>query len=255
MKISSIMPRPGAGRWFAANIPGWTPESLGRAVYQSRYLSDSGRLFFNSSDALVPADVNGKEDVYEYEPVGVGSCQAPGYGQSASNVFIEGIDGCVALVSAGTSSEESAFMDASESGGDVFFLTLSRLASQDVDTSLDIYDAHECTAAVPCAPSPVAAPPPCATADSCKPAPAPQPAIFGAPASETFTGSGNVVPTGSTPVVTARSSTRAQKLAKALKACGRKPKRERVACRRQARRKFGAGGSQVGKSLSVGTGR
>ena len=40
----------------------------------SRYLSNSGRLFFDSADALVPQDVNGKEDVYEYEPPGEGSC-------------------------------------------------------------------------------------------------------------------------------------------------------------------------------------
>lgn len=57
--------------WLAANVPGWTPYALQVAVYQSRYLSDSGRLFFNSSDALVPKDVNGTGDVYEFEPVGV----------------------------------------------------------------------------------------------------------------------------------------------------------------------------------------
>ncbi len=243
------------GRWFAANIPGWTTTSLSSALYQSRYLSDSGRLFFNSSDALVPADVNGGEDVYEYEPTGVGSCQAPGYGQSASDVFVEDTGGCVGLISAGTSSEESAFMDASQSGGDVFFLTLSRLAPQDVDTSLDIYDAHECTVAVSCAPPPVAAPPPCTTADSCKPAPVLQPAIFGAPASETFTGSGDVVSSGATPVVTARSLTRAQKLAKALKVCTGRPKRKRAGCERQARKRYGARSARVEKGVSAGAGR
>ena len=41
--------------------------------YQQRYLSDDGRLFFNSFDSLVPQDTNGKADVYEYEPAGVGS--------------------------------------------------------------------------------------------------------------------------------------------------------------------------------------
>jgi hypothetical protein len=238
--------------WLAANIPAWTPSSLNDpALYQSRYLSNSGRLFLNSSDALVPADVNGKEDVYEYEPAGVGSCQGPAYGQSASNVFVEGAGGCVGLISAGSSSEESAFLDASESGGDVFFLTSSRLASQDVDTSYDIYDAHECTTAVPCAPTPAAAPPACTTADSCKPAPSLQPAIFGAPASETFSGSGNVVASESTPVVTGRSLTRTQKLAKALKACASRPKRRRAACRRLARKRYGASSARVEKSLHV----
>jgi DNA-binding beta-propeller fold protein YncE len=181
-------------RWLASNIPGWTTKDLSSAVYQSRYLSNSGRLFFNSADALVPADVNGREDVYEYEPAGLGSCQAPGYGQSASDVFDERAGGCIGLISAGTSPEESAFMDASEGGGDVFFMTLSRLSPQDFDTSLDIYDAHECTALAPCAPPAAATPPPCSTGDACKPAPAPQPSIFGAPSSETFSGAGNISP-------------------------------------------------------------
>ena len=40
------------------------------------YLSNSGRLFFNSPDQLVPQATNAKEDVYEFEPDGVGSCHA-----------------------------------------------------------------------------------------------------------------------------------------------------------------------------------
>jgi DNA-binding beta-propeller fold protein YncE len=242
-------------RWLAANIPGWTTKDLSSALYQSRYLSNSGRLFFNSSDALVPADVNGNEDVYEYEPIGVGGCQAPDYGQSAADVFDEGADGCVGLISAGTSSEESAFMDASETGGDVFFITESKLAPQDVDTSLDLYDAHECATASPCAPPTALAPPPCTTGDACKAAPTPQPAIFGAPSSETFSGAGNVVPSTAAPSVTQKSVSQTRKLAKALKACSKKPKRSRAACKRRARKRYGATKSRVGKSLSARTGR
>ena len=44
------------------------------ALYQPDISQTNGRLFFNSPDALVPADQNDKEDVYEYEPEGVGSC-------------------------------------------------------------------------------------------------------------------------------------------------------------------------------------
>ena len=58
---------------LAANVPGWTPYKLVTAAYQSRYLSNSGRLFFNSLDGLVPKDGNNQWDVYEYEPEGVGS--------------------------------------------------------------------------------------------------------------------------------------------------------------------------------------
>jgi hypothetical protein len=126
-------------RWLAGNIPGWTTTGtgLGQGIYQSRYLSDRGRLVFNSADGLVPADVNGVEDVYEYEPSGVGSCEGPGHGGGAGEVFSDTAGGCVALISSGKSSEESAFMDASESGGDVFFLTGSRLSPLDYDTSVD----------------------------------------------------------------------------------------------------------------------
>jgi hypothetical protein len=228
-------------RWLAGNIPGWTNKDTGSALYQSRYLSDSGRLFFNSNDALVPADVNGKEDVYEYEPVGVGGCQAPGYGQSASVVYSEPVGGCVGLISAGTSSEESAFMDASESGGDVFFLTQSRLSPADYDTSIDLYDDHECTASEPCAPVPPLMPPPCTTGDACKPGPTPQPTLFGSPSSETFSGAGNVAPAApESKKVTSRSASQAKKLAKALKSCRGKAKRKRGGCERQARKKYEA---------------
>jgi 6-bladed beta-propeller len=240
-------------RWLAGNVPGWTGNELGRALYQSRYLSDSGRLFFDSSDALVPADIDGKEDVYEYEPVGVGGCQPPGYGQSATDVFVEAAGGCVALISAGTSSEESAFMDASESGGDVFFLTHSRLSLQDYDTAFDIYDAHECSAGAPCAPPGAVPPPPCTTGDSCKAAPSPQPAIYGSPSSETFTGAGNVAPSAtSSSAVRGRPLSRGQKLARALQACARQSRRKRTACRLKARERFGARSSAAAKRSSSG---
>ncbi|MBA3808583.1 MAG: PD40 domain-containing protein [Solirubrobacterales bacterium] len=226
------------GRWLAANVPGWTTKDGGSALYQSRYLSNSGRLFFDSADALVPADGNGKEDVYQYEPAGVGGCVGPGYGKSSSVVFDESAGGCVGLISAGTSTEESAFMDASESGGDVFFMTTSRLSPQDLDTSLDIYDAHECVSSSPCAPAAALAPPPCNTGDACKPAPTPQPAIFGAPSSATFSGAGNVVSPVSAKTKV-KSLTRAHKLAEALRACHKKRKKTaRADCEKHAKKRY-----------------
>jgi hypothetical protein len=223
----------GPSTWLAANIPGWTKDETSRALHQSRYLSDSGRLFFNSRDPLVPQAVNGTWDVYEYEPPGVGSCSA------SNSTFSAHTDGCVGLISSGTSESESAFLDASESGGDVFFLTKSRLAPQDYDNAIDVYDAHECTTLAPCFPATALAPPPCTTGDACKPAPTPQPTIYGAPSSETFSGAGNVVPQGSSAGVTSKALTRAQKLAGALKACRKKPGRERAACKKRARRAYG----------------
>jgi hypothetical protein len=191
----------GAGTWLSANVPGFTPYHNQRALYQSRYLSNSGRLFFNSHEALVPQDVNGQWDVYEYEPPGIGDCSA------VDVTFSPRSGGCVGLVSSGESAQESAFLDASENGDDVFFLTTSRLSSQDFDDDYDVYDAHVCGAeGVACAPM-VTPPPPCTTEASCKPAPTPQPTLYAPPASATFSGPGNLAPPPPAPVRVAKKKT------------------------------------------------
>jgi hypothetical protein len=239
------------GSTLAGNTPAWSwaEGADSRTDYQSRFLGDSGRLFFNSPVGLVPGDVNGKEDVYEYEPAGVGGCVA-GL-SSASVVYNAADDGCVGLVSSGISGEESVFMDASVSGGDVFFLTSAQLVSQDVDGAFDVYDAHECTSASPCT-SPAVVSPPCSTAEGCRVAGSVP--MFGSPASESFAGEGNAPPSAVVPVApTRRVLSRAQKLARALKACRRRP-RGRVVCEVGARRAYGATTRARGV-LSARTGR
>ena len=37
-------------------------------------LTDDGRVFFNSNDALVAADADNRKDVFEWEPPGTGNC-------------------------------------------------------------------------------------------------------------------------------------------------------------------------------------
>jgi hypothetical protein len=216
---------------IAANVPtGDWLGSYGVSLYQPRYLSDSGLLFFNSSDALVPQDVNGQEDVYEYEPARAGSCATD------SLTYSERTGGCVDLISGGTSGQESGFLDASETGGDVFFITTAKLASADYDSARDVYDAHECTVLEPCT-TPAVAPPPCSSDEGCKPAQSVQPSLFGAPSSQTFSGTGNLVQPVSKSAVERKSLTRAQKLTAALKVCKKKRKR-RTVCERQARRRY-----------------
>ncbi len=219
--------------WLAANLPGWTSFGESEAAYQSRYLSDEGRLFFNSHDALVSQDVDGTEDVYEYEPAGTGSCL------TSSSTFGRASDGCVDLISSGTSAQESAFLDASESGGDVFFLTTEKLVRQEVDDGLAVYDAHACTEQSPCFSSPAPSPA-CTTVESCRAAPTPRPAIFGDPSSATFSGAGNVASPLPVPAVRPKMLTRAQKLTAALKACrGQKGHRRQVSCEGRARKRYG----------------
>lgn len=110
------------------------PRSTGVGVsdramgHQLRYLSDSGRVFFNSLDALRSQDVNDQWDVYEYEPGGIGSCQLN--------------QGCLSEISSGTSPDASIFRDASVTGEDVFFTTGDTLVAQDGDVSRDMYDAR-----------------------------------------------------------------------------------------------------------------
>ena len=199
-----------ASTWLAANVPGWNqyPTTKFHTIYQPRYLSDSGRLFFNAHDALVAQAVNGEWDVYEYEPEGVpaGPHACSPASVSASEVF-EGessaqVDGrlvrqgagCLALISSGESPQESGFLDASQSGSEVFLMTTAQLSGQDLDGAYDVYDARECTSESPCVPAPPSAPPPCETESSCRPAPTPQPQIFGAPASASFSGPGDIAP-------------------------------------------------------------
>jgi hypothetical protein len=53
---------------------------------------------------------------------------------------------------------------------------------------------------------------------------------------------------GTTTTTTKKALTRAQKLAKALKACMKKPKRKRASCKKQAREKYGAAKKKAKKS-------
>jgi hypothetical protein len=233
----------GIDHWLAGNVPGWTATGQIEAKYESRYLSDSGRLFFNSSDALVPRDRNqGKEDVYEYEPKGIGSCET----ENAAG-------GCIALISSGESEHESAFMDASESGGDVFFVTAAKLSSQDPDTTFDLYDARVCAVGgAEACPSPPPPPPPApCDSEACRQPPVPQPSSS-SPGSSVLSGSGNIAPQRAVLGETVRkrtTPTRAQKLRAALKKCHKlKQHKKRATCEKRARNRYGVKKKHAKKS-------
>jgi hypothetical protein len=237
-----------SGTWLAASVPGWTLMKTGEALYQSRYLDDAGRLFFDSADVLVPQTINHTEDVYEYEPpVGAGGGGAESSPElsegctTASSTYSPAARGCIELISSGTSSQESAFLDASESGDDVFFLSAARLTPQAPASGYDVYDAHLCGAGWACAaPHPVGVAP-CESASECR-----APSLSGAgagstPASASFEGTGNLAGGAGTnlPAVV-KSLTRAQKLVDALRTC-RKDKKQskRKKCEKEARTKYG----------------
>ncbi|MGA8353437.1 MAG: hypothetical protein WB698_04645 [Solirubrobacteraceae bacterium] len=145
------------------------------ANYQPRFLTTNGsRLFFDSEDALVPGDVNGVQDVYEWEQNGEGSCRG--------NV------GCVYLISNGADAEESTFADASADGRDVFFTTADPLIAHDSDNNnVTLYDARAgggfATSSPPASPC---------VGEDCKPLASSAP-VFQAPSSEVFEGPANAL--------------------------------------------------------------
>jgi Tol biopolymer transport system component len=195
-----------------------------------RYLSkDGSKLFFESDDALTPADENGKRDIYEFERDGTGNCT------SESPNFDPVSGGCHFLLSSGKSTDESYLLDASGSGRDVFFSTRRALIGSDTNENYDVYDARE-GGGFP-EPSEQA---PC-LGEGCKPAPSLMSNPF-LPATMMFSGAGNLAP----PVAKAISKpkvkplTRARKLTKALKACrSKRSKRKRAACEKSARKAYG----------------
>ncbi len=140
---------------------------------------DGQRLFFNSFDALLPRDTNGKGDVYEWELAsGEKECEEKG-----AEVYVASSGGCLSLISSGQSSQDSQFRDASPDGSNVFFTTNASLLSQDPGL-VDVYDARE-RGGLPAPPEP---PGPC-QGEACQFAPpAPNDPT---PASASFRGAGN----------------------------------------------------------------
>jgi hypothetical protein len=125
-RVAAILPEPPINDIFAD-----------RVFHSPRSVLDNGRIFFNSIDSLVPADSNGEWDVYQYEPRGAGDCSTLSGAASS-----QAPGGCVSLLSSGTGEKETGFLDSSESGDDVFFLTPARLNEPDEDEELDVYDAR-----------------------------------------------------------------------------------------------------------------
>jgi hypothetical protein len=119
------------GLWAAAQIP-----AAENQLYAERVISDDGeRLFFESFEALVVTDTNGRQDVYQWEAPGKGSCSEgnPSFSPSAG--------GCVSLISSGKGPEDSEFIDANREGSDVYIATGSSLVAHDPGL-VDIYDAR-----------------------------------------------------------------------------------------------------------------
>jgi hypothetical protein len=211
--------------WASTALANRRPSS----IYQLRSLSASGgRVFFDSEQPVVPAAPTGVDSVYEWERVGEGSCS--GASATAAN------GGCVYLLSGSESDEESTFIDADESGANVFFTTRAHLVPEDRNDQMDVYDARvdggisrQTTAC---------------TGTGCQGVPPAAP-TFATPASTTFSGTGNFPPPLPESVPRPKKTAtqiRSAQLSKALKSCHRdKSKKKRSTCEKTAHKKYGRG--------------
>jgi hypothetical protein len=208
---------------YADGAGGFLPVSWS-ATYLPQWVSEDGsRVFFDSSEPLAVQDTNGKQDVYEWEQDGTGSCQEQA--------------GCVYLLSRGASPYASWLLGASTSGDDVFMITRAQLLPEEQGETYAVYDARVDGAQPPAQAG-------CPTT-GCQIPPG-LPPIFATPPSSTFEGVGNFPPptpsaakAKAKPKVKAKVLTRAQKLMKKLRECKRKRVSARRSCEAQAHKRYG----------------
>jgi hypothetical protein len=197
--------------WVAGRLPGWNS-----SLNPSRLLSNEGnRLFFESYEALVLADTNGRGDVYEWRrATDSAECQSAG-----AQLHVESADGCLSLISSGQNPQDSELVDASGEGRDVFFTTRASLLPHDPGL-IDIYDARIGGGY----PAP-AAPPPGCEGEACQ-GPVPPP-LAPTPGSVSYRGPGDLV----------QAKAKRGKQAKRRRAAKKRAARKRAARKRQARRR------------------
>jgi hypothetical protein len=186
-----------------------------------RMSNDGSVVFFKAPDVLALGAVSGNNNIYEWQR---GQVFLLATGPEAKEEFGDG------------SSVE--IFGATPSGDDVFIRSASKLVPQDVDSVADIYDARVDGGFAP--PEPELEP--CNPEVNCRGAALVAP-LASSPASAVFSGGGNqpgvvVSPEGKS-LTTVKSLTRAQKLAKALKACRAKPEKQRAGCEKQAEGRYG----------------
>ncbi len=184
--------------------------------YLRRNVLNDGRVLFDTPNALVPGDVNRRADVYIYE------------------------GGQAQLISSGTGAHDSVFYEASgfsaqtgQEGEDVFFATDQHLLGSDTGNGPALYDARVAGGF----PGNSGEGRSCESAEECKP-PSGEPPAAPLLASNALLSGGNLPPPAGAPPV--KALTRAQKLARALKAChGKRNKKKRAICEKRARRAHG----------------
>lgn len=146
----------------ATNANAWIEKTDGAPRLS---MSENGeRVFFATPEALVPQDINGVNDVYEWD------------------------DGQVYLVSDGIAPAGSVLWTVTPSGDNVLFSTASQLTWSDGDTAWDVYDARV-GGGFPAPPTPASC-----SGEACQGSP-PTAGALPSPGSATLTGGGNIAST------------------------------------------------------------
>ena len=223
-KSAIIAPIPGTEDGAEADIEDWNravsgcpkgvSETEREQCPEGQY--DGEDVIFTTAEKLQADDANSAPDVYEWR------------------------DGTVAMVSDGhdTQTESGTLIGASgmsASGSDIDFFTHAALVGQDTDVLEDLYDARV-DGGFPAPPAE-----PACSGEQCQGNPSPAQSFPPATSSLLAAGGNLAVATGSVAsvkVTKPRPLTRAQLLAKALKACKAKPRRKRAACQAQARKRY-----------------
>jgi hypothetical protein len=194
-------------------------EGISIPLTMSLLSEDGSRALFQTTEALVPQDTNGLNDVYEWEnghiyllSSGLGGGGAGGLGGVAGSKLI----------------------GASSNGDNVFFATTDHLAPQDIESSLEIYDARVDGGFPNTTPAVYGC-----DSGQCQGPQTPAPA-FAPPASATFVGVGN--PSREESGVATKSKSRAKK-SKATVAPKRRRKSQRQSEKGRKKNRQGRGRS------------
>lgn len=191
---------------------------------------DGGRAVFETTEALVPWDTNGTEDVYEWSRASTNGCTA----ETPTYAAVDG--GCLYLLSSGLGEEVpntqgvtdgTHLVGASEDLKDVYMQS-GEAFLPGLDNGGHVYDVR-----VDGGFAPHTTPSPGCEAGQCQTAPG-ESAVVGEPTTEVFAGTGNEKPRAG-----ARNYARAHRLRGALKRCrDLKDHRRRRLCERRVRRRY-----------------
>jgi hypothetical protein len=186
-------------------------------------VAEDGRVFFMSRNPLTPLAVEGSKNIYEYSGEDV-------------HLVAAGEDPQLELAAFGASFfEHDRLVGVDQSGADLFFNAVGQLVPQDTDTQADLYDAHvEGGFPEPAMPAEC-------EGQACRGSSSAPPSL---PTAVSVALPGEVATTTILPSSPQTSKlkrfTRAQKLARALQACAKKPKARRKRCRAAARKRYAA---------------